>query len=304
MQGVRLFRPHALIIFQDHDKLETENGVIPIDNDMLTSEHRPVSQEDMDRIARFRLMDDDFFSETLNGKIDAVQYILNTVLERSDFTVLETSTQHTYTSATKHSIRMDIRAKDSTGRIADIEIQRADSGTGAKRARYHSSMIDRELLNRGQEFDTIAETFVIFITENDKYHAGLPLYHVDRMIRELNCQEFGDEAHIIYVNGEYADTEHPVGRLMHDFHCTRADDMLIPVLAEEVRYMKETEGGQRQMSGIMEELFRQGEAKGRAEGQKENIENMISLGYSDDIIARCLNVSAEQVAAIRSGRSA
>lgn len=218
------------------------------------SEKDRLYAEDLSRLADFRLMDDDFFSETLDGKKEAVQYILNTVLERDDLVVLETKTQRTYRSAVKRSISLDIWAKDAEGRIADIEIQRADRGTGARRARMHSSMLDRDLLQKGQTFDEAAETFVIFITENDKFEAGFPVYNIDRTIRQLNHRAFGDQAHIVYVNGKFRDLHHPVGRLMHDFWCTSADDMLIPVLAEEVRYMKETEGGRRQMSRAMEEM--------------------------------------------------
>ena len=46
---------------------------------------------------------------------------------------------------------------------------------------------------------------------------------------------FGDGAHILYVNGEYRNLEHPVGSLMHDFNCKDAKDMVNPLLAEEVR---------------------------------------------------------------------
>ncbi len=65
---------------------------------------------------------------------------------------------------------------------------------------------------------------------------------------------FGDGAHILYVNGEYRNLEHPVGSLMHDFNCKDAKDMVNPLLAEEVRYLKETEGGRSQMSRILEEM--------------------------------------------------
>ena len=143
-------------------------------------------------LERFKLMDDDFFSEALDGKIEAVQFILNTVLERDDLKVIETKTQREYKSATKRSIKLDIWAQDEEGRITDVEIQRADKGTGSKRARFHSSMIDRDLLEKGQKFDEAAETYVIFITENDKYDAGLPAYHIDRTIRELNHRSFKD----------------------------------------------------------------------------------------------------------------
>lgn len=100
----------------------------------------------------------------------------------------------------------------------------------------------------------MVDTYVIFITENDKFGKGIPLYHVERRIKEMEYALFGDGAHIIYVNGEYRNMEHPVGSLMHDFNCKEAKDMVNPLLAEEVRYLKETEGGRSQMSRILEEM--------------------------------------------------
>ncbi len=43
-----------------------------------------MQQQDLQRLAKLRLMDDDFFSEALNGKAEAVQFILNTILECTD----------------------------------------------------------------------------------------------------------------------------------------------------------------------------------------------------------------------------
>lgn len=44
-----------------------------------------------------------------------------------------------------------------------------------------------------------------------------------------------------------------MGKLMHDFRCTRAEDMYYPMLAEWVRYLKEHEEGKDFMSGVLEE---------------------------------------------------
>ena len=52
----------------------------------------------------------------------------------------------------------------------------------------------------GDRYEQLPETYVIFITENDYFHSGCPLYHVERMIREL-ARPFEDRAHILYVNG-------------------------------------------------------------------------------------------------------
>ncbi|MFR5004103.1 MAG: hypothetical protein ACLUCZ_17060 [Thomasclavelia ramosa] len=52
-------------------------------------------------VKELRLMDDDFFSEALDGKIVAVEYILKTILERDDIKVKPTKAQVEHKSATK-----------------------------------------------------------------------------------------------------------------------------------------------------------------------------------------------------------
>ena len=173
----------------------------------------------LDLLAGLRLMDDDFFSEALDEKIAPVEYILNTVLERDDIRVLRTEAQVEYKSAANRSIKLD-----------------------------------RTLLDKGKDFEDLVDTYVIFITEHDRFGAGLPLYHVERRITELDDALFGDGAHIVYVNGQFRDLNHPVGRLMHDMNCTNAADILNPLLAQEVRYLKETEGGRTQMCRAFEEI--------------------------------------------------
>ena len=80
---------------------------------------------------------------------------------------------------------------------------------------------------------------------------------------------FGDGAHIIYVNGGYRNLDNPVGSLMHDFNCKEAKDMVNPLLAEEVRYLKETEGGRSQMCRLLEEMRNEAAEKAKAEGRAE-----------------------------------
>ncbi len=82
---------------------------------------------------------------------------------------------------------------------------------------------------------------------------GLALYHIDRMIKETG-ECFNDGSHIIYVNGNYKNNGDPVGKLMHDFRCTSSVDMFYPVLADQVKYLKETEGGREIMCKTFEDL--------------------------------------------------
>lgn len=272
---------------------------------MQETKRNVMNEEDLQRIKELRLMDDDFFSEALDGKVEAVEYILNTILERADIKVKSTKAQVEYKSATKRSITLDIQAEDGDGKLVDIEIQRSDKGAGVRRARYHSSMIERTLLSKGEEFEDLVDTYVIFITENDKYGKGIPLYHVERKITELNDELFGDGAHILYVNGEYRNMEHPVGSLMHDFNCKDAKDMVNPLLAEEVRYLKETEGGQKQMCRLLEEMREEAAAEARAEGKAEgkvsDAIKMLVKGYSIEEIMEITDLPLEEVQELAQG---
>ena len=141
---------------------------------------------------------------------------------------------------------------------------------------------------------------MIFIMGRDPYDVGLPMYHIDRTIKELNGADYSDEAHIIYVNGEFQDLSHPVGRLMHDFHGTKADDMLNPLLAEELRNLKETEGGRRHMSGTMQQLCDEAVYNDRIKIARE----LLAKGMSTEVVAEVTELPLTTVLELAGAKSA
>lgn len=56
---------------------------------------------------------------------------------------------------------------------------------------------------------------------------------------------------------------------MHDFFCQNPEEMNSPVLAQNVHYYKEEEGGVDYMCRISEEIWREGRQKGKMEGKLE-----------------------------------
>ena len=76
---------------------------------------------------------------------------------------------------------MDAYGTDSDRKKYDLEIQRADKGAEPYRARYHSSVLDIEKLHSGQEFKELPDTYTIFITEEDFFGMGKPVYPIERM---------------------------------------------------------------------------------------------------------------------------
>ena len=76
---------------------------------------------------------------------------------------------------------MDAYGTDSDRKKYELEIQRADKGAEPYRARYHSSVLDIENLHSGQEFKELPDTYTIFITEEDFFGMGKPVYPIERM---------------------------------------------------------------------------------------------------------------------------
>ncbi len=260
-------------------------------------------QEDLQRLRGFRLLDDDFLTKCFEGDTASIELVLQIVLEKPDLKVLDVRTQVFVENLLNRSVRLDILATDSTGAKLNVEVQRSDKGAGRKRARYNSSMMDANLLKKGEDFDKLPETWVIFITENDVMGKGLPLYPIERCFLGTG-ERFEDGSHILYVNGAYrGDT--PIGKLMHDFSCTDAADMYYGTLANRVRFFKESKEGIEIMCKAMEDMRNESLQEGIREGMKATARRMLAAGkYALEEIVNISGLSLEEVKQLKADRSA
>ncbi|MCM1083028.1 MAG: hypothetical protein NC393_05925 [Clostridium sp.] len=222
----------------------------------MTEEQKAVLHEqDLQRLSEFRLMDDDFLSAFFRDNIDDTEFILRIILDKPTLKVKSVHVQHEIKNLNGRSIRLDVHAVENNANEIDIEIQRDDHGAGFKRARHNSSLLDASILKPGQKPEELPETFVIFITENDIIGLDEPIYPIDRYILvKGNYIPMGDGAHIIYVNGSKQGKKTELEKLMHDFHCVKADEMYFPQLAKKMHYYKEDEKGVEIMCRIMEDM--------------------------------------------------
>ena len=249
-------------------------------------------EEDLQRLRGLRLLDDDFMQKVFEDKACA-EFLLQIILNRTDLKVLRVNGQQDIKNLQGRSVRLDILAVDANSRVYNIEIQRSDKGAGVKRARYNSSLIDANVTEPGEKYENLCESYVIFITENDIMKAGLPIYHIDRIVKETG-ELFGDESHIIYVNSQIKD-ESALGKLMHDFSCTDADDMKYKILADRVRYFKEDEKGVATMCRAMEEMRNEAVKEERVEVARQLLE-LGKLSYEE--IAKIAKMTTDEVKAL------
>jgi predicted transposase/invertase (TIGR01784 family) len=207
-------------------------------------------------VKNMTLFDDNLMSLVFENNIEATNHLLRTILGRNvqvESCIGQKNLQSPNPDG--HNIILDIQAIDVNGHHFNVEVQNGSKGADVHRARYHSSMMDTRMLNEGEDYSDMKDSYVIFIYKHDKFRKGLPLYHVERQVLETG-NSFGDGSHIIYVNGQYKGND-AIGRLIQDFHCKNAADISNAQLADAVRYHKEQEEDANNMCKAVEDFAKE-----------------------------------------------
>ena len=223
-------------------------------------------REDLARLRGLRPLDDDFMRCIFKDNIPLAELVLRILLREPTLTVEKVETQRDNKRLVGgRSVSFDVYVGDQQRRKENVEIQRSDKGAGKRRARYHSSVMDIENLDAGQDFDELPETFTIFITENDQFGDGKPYHRIERVDLDSEGKPlFDDGEHILYVNGAYQG-DSDIGRLMHDFRCCDAKNMYFKEMQEITHHFKETEEGVEYMCRAFEETRNEGKYQEKIE---------------------------------------
>ena len=257
-----------------------------------------------EKIKHFTIMNDIFMRNVLK-EISCTEYILQVIMNRTDIKVIDQTLQKDYKNLQGRSAILDCVAKDAENNFFNVEIQGENDGASPKRARYHCGLLDMNLLNPGDSFDRLPETYVIFITKNDVLGYNQPISHIQRRIKETE-DIFQDGQHILYVNSKKQD-DTELGRLIHDLHCEEADEMYSNILATRVHQLKETEEGVNQMCQELEEIYNEGEQFGFLRGEQSGVQKgelkkarettlaLLEMGMSAEQIAKAVNLSIETI---------
>ena len=253
-----------------------------------------------EKIKHFTIMNDIFMRNVLK-EISCTEYILQVIMNKKELKVIDQTLQKDYKNLQGRSAILDCVAKDVENNFFNVEIQGENDGASPKRARYHCGLLDMNLLNPGDLFDSLPETYVIFITKNDILGYNRPISHIQRRIKETE-DIFQDGQHILYVNSKKQD-DTELGRLMHDLHCKEAGKMYSNILATRVHQLKETEEGVKTMCQELEEIYNEGEQSGFLRGEqsgklkakKETTLSLLEMGMSVEQIAQAVNLSIETI---------
>lgn len=208
------------------------------------------------RVDDMTLFDDELMGRVFDENIIATEQVLRIIMGRNIKVIrVKGQTEFRNPKVGGRSITLDVHAIDTNGSHINIEVQCKSEGAHVRRARFHSSMTDSRMLDEGQNFKELNDSYVIFIYKHDKFRKGLPIYHLERYVQETG-ELVGDGSHIIYVNGNYKGDD-PLGHLIHDFHQLKSEDIENEALAYGVNFFKETEEGREIMSKSVDDKIKE-----------------------------------------------
>lgn len=248
----------------------------------------------------FNLLSDTFMSVALRDQA-AAQEVIRIFTGIPDLKIVSLSTQVRLPRMVSHDAILDVVAEDNSGKIYNIEVQRADNLDHAKRVRYYGAMLDTACLEKGAGYEELPEVYVIYLSERDLWKAGKTVYTVEKKLSGTEIP-YSDGMHIIFANAEANDgTE--IARTMQYFKVSDPMDQSHGALSKRVHYLKCEEGGRQEMCEISEKIYNEGVADGRIEGriegrnegrleiQKETAITLAERGMSISEIAEIIKVS-------------
>ena len=174
-------------------------------------------------------------------------------------------------------VRLDIYAEDENHTHYNVEMQVRKKKSLGKRSRYYHSQMVMEYLESGEDYETIPDTFVIFVCDFDPFGQGLYCYTFRNECQEDRKVKLKDGSCTIFLNTRGRnESEVPEGLVRFlkfvtaDLEESEGDfqDELVRQFQETIRRIKtDRQMGERYM--IFEEMLKEEKLEGRQEGRLE-----------------------------------
>ena len=195
------------------------------------------------------------------------------------------------------SVRLDVYVKDGKGTVYDIEMQVADTKELPKRSRYYQSMIDLQMIDKGQSYKQMKLSYIIFICPFDIFGKRRHIYTFENICKEDTSILLGDGITKIFLNalGELDDVSKELKAFLDYVAGKKSDDSFVKKLEEAVKKVKENrEWRYEYMTLLMrdQENIEKGKIFGMLSAYRD-------IGIADDIISKKLrekfHLSEEEV---------
>ncbi len=235
------------------------------------------------------LTDDFLFAKVMSNKElckELLEIILNVKI--TDIVYLEKQ-KAIDISADGKSVRLDVYVADESHTIYDVEMQVKNRHNLPKRSRFYQSMIDMEWLEKGEDYNELKQSYIIFICTFDPFGMGRHIYTFKNCCEEQKDLALQDGTTKIFLNAN--GTMDDVSEELHAFLNyligeKSADEFVEKVDEAVIRARKNMEWRREYMTLELKyrEILEDGREEGREEGIKSLVKTCRELGVSDEYI--------------------
>ena len=225
----------------------------------------------MDVVRRLNPIDDIMFRKMAESK-GFCEEVLRAILGDEELVIEEAVIpQSSITNLQGRSVVPDAFCTTGSGMRVNIEVQKADDDDHQRRVRYHASLITANIADPGTQFGAVPDVCVVYIARFDVFKGDLPIYHVDRKVRETGTRKYNGLSEV-YVNGACRDGS-AISRLMRIFMEDDAYDRdEFPRVSQRKWLFKESEEGRAIMCELVEAYAREVAENARREGIEQGID--------------------------------
>ena len=244
------------------------------------------------RLEELEIWDDFMFGAVMSNK-ELCKHLLEIILQKKIKDIRYTELQKTIDlQYDAKSIRLDVYVEDDLDSVYNIEIQTTDEKNLPKRSRFYQGMIDLNILNKGESYNKLKKSYVIFICNYDPFRKGRCFYRFENVCVDDPSLKLEDDSVKIMINPYGNDTKQfgkGFAALMDFLKNGQISDTYTESLKDEITEVKVSEEWRRR---YMKLLIR----------DQENIEIGKELGELSTCVRQVKNnlerFSADQLASL------
>ena len=216
------------------------------------------------------LQDDFMFCKVMQNP-DLCKRLIEMILADTIGKIAYISVQHninTYEQA--KSVRFDVLVQTENGKFYDVEMQVSNEKNIPKRIRFYQAAIDISFLDKGNFYNNLNDSFIIFICTFDAIGKNKPVYTFENICLEDKNTSLQDGTKKVIINAEaFKDTENKELKEFLEYLKTgKAKSEFTRRIEEMIQTVKQNEQA-RQEYRLMSTFEMDARYKGFSEGLKQ-----------------------------------
>lgn len=209
-----------------------------------------------------------------------LERILGVRISRIEYPEYQDTIDLTYDAK---SVRLDIFVEGDEDSVYCIEMQTTNNKNLPKRARYYESMIDLNILEKGEDYRKLKKNFVIFVCTFDLFKKGRHIYTFEKRCVQEPEMALGDETTTIILNtkGTKDDVSPEMKKLLDYIDGKEPEDSYTKELDEAVVSTRKNEKWKVSYMTLQmhyQEKFEQGLEQGIEQGNRQSALRMLQEG--------------------------